>query len=68
MYKLEVYVIDFDNSDKYDIINDIENSRYYSVNVQSHEVADIGEWSDDHELNQGSATSEQFRKYFKEQQ
>ena len=64
-HKLEVYVVDFENSGIGDIIAEIEQNRYFCMNVQAHETTDIGEWSDDHELNNCNTPVERFREYFK---
>jgi hypothetical protein len=64
LHKLEVYVIDFDGSGVNDIKTELQNTDFFHVVVKDSETADIGEWSDDHELNFGNASAETFRKYF----
>lgn len=65
MYKLEVYVIDFGNLGADGVRDALELSTDYAVvKVVDSEVADIGDWSDDHELNQRGAVPETYRKYY----
>ena len=64
MHKLEVYVIDFENSGLDDVRVSLEQNRYFSVNVMSADTADIGEWDDDHVLNKTSTGIETYRSYF----
>lgn len=64
LYKMEVYVFDFENSDVGDIIDKIENTDYFYPQVKKVQVADIGEWNDDHILNKVDTNIEVFRSYF----
>lgn len=51
-YKVEVLVIDHDGYGPNDIRVTLEQPRgAYSMSVLDMEVADIGEWEDDHPLN-----------------
>ena len=62
LYKMEVYVYDFEDNDPIDVIESVEANRYRVVKVLKSE--DIGlEWHDDHELNK-RADIETHRKYF----
>lgn len=66
MFKFEVYVIDFENQGLGDLIEEVQNlGRYASFKVMNHEIAEIGQWYDNHELNQRSSNIETYRKYFK---
>ena len=67
-YKFEVYVIDYDGIGVDNVISSLENDiDYFSTTVLNPEVGDIGEWTDDHELNQTSFSREieRWRKYFR---
>lgn len=66
LLKFEVCVIDFEDVGADDMRYHFDNMRYVNTVVIDCSTAEIGEWSDDHELNQQSATPEQYRKYFKE--
>ena len=54
-YKLEVFIIDFDDVGKEEIVDILENAHYpnrcISPNVKNIIEKDIGEWNDDHPLN-----------------
>ena len=55
VYKLEIMIIDHDNCGAEEIKDVIENARYPNrcimPEVMSIKHADIGEWSDEHPLN-----------------
>ncbi len=51
-YKIEVLVIDFESAGEQDIRQSIENCKYISAHCMNAKQADIGQWSDDHPLNQ----------------
>jgi len=66
--KLEVTVIDFDGLGADEVRKAIESTRYandcISPNVLSVEVRDIGEWSDDHPLNNSKTADDELRRLF----
>jgi len=66
LYKLEVYVIDFErNSRDENIIQLLENNKHISVQVKDVASVDLGEWSDEHPLNQPETSSlADYRSYF----
>jgi len=65
LYKMEVYVYDFEDTDPTDVIESIESNRYRVVRVLKSE--DIGlDWHDGHELNH-TLDLETHRKYFGKQ-
>lgn len=66
-YKVEILIIDFDEVG--DGIKElIENARYpnYCINPQVKSIveADIGEWYDEHPLNQHSTAEEEYLRIF----
>jgi len=67
-YKIEILVINFDEMSEQDIIDTLEHTKYpnrcIGPQVLSSKEADIGEWDDDHPLNQNSTTVTEIRKYF----
>jgi hypothetical protein len=65
MYKVTMYVIDFEGLTAEDLVDEIKFRIDGIVRIASLTEADIGEFEDDHELNQQSATMEQHEKYFK---
>lgn len=68
--KLVVTVIDFDGLGADGVKDAIENARYpnrcISPDVRSVEVRDIGEWSDDHPLNNRKTAEDELRRLFGE--
>lgn len=61
-YKLEVLIVDHDELGAEEIAKVIEEQKYpnwciYPYVIRSHEK-DIGEWDDDHPLNQGCMLEE----------
>jgi hypothetical protein len=64
IYKLEVYVFDYEGVGLENIISNIEGRRYLYALVKASESADIGHWSDDHILNKTGTPVEVFRSYF----
>jgi len=71
VYKVTLMVIDYDELDDADEITSvIENARYANrciyPNVVNIEERDIGEWSDDHPLNQTDECEDYFRALFRE--
>ena len=52
VYKVELFVLDFDNVGKKGIKSELENSiDYFSTTIINIQSKDIGEWSDDNPLN-----------------
>jgi len=68
VYKLEVMIIDHDGIGEACVKAAIEDARYpnrcIAPSVQSIEVRDIGEWSDDHPLNLRSTADAEFDRLF----
>ena len=52
VYKLEVLVLDFEESGDDEVIELIENNKYLMVNVIDIKSKQIDDWDDDHPLNQ----------------
>jgi len=67
-YKLEIFVIDFDNVGKEGILQEIENARFpndcIGMNIKSVIEKDIGEWNDDHPLNKKETAEVEYNKLF----
>lgn len=67
-YKVTLLIVDHDEVGKDGIVENIENVRYpnrcISPNVMEIEEADIGEWSDDHLLNNGTTQEIEFERLF----
>lgn len=63
-YKIEMLVIDFENYSEQDIKEIIENNKYISPQVQSIQCVDIGEWSDDHLLNNSKTSQAEYIRLF----
>ena len=64
MYKLEVYVFDYEGAGLENIISNIESHRHLYALVKQWESADIGAWDNDHILNKKGTPIEVFRDYF----
>lgn len=68
VYKLEVMVLDLDEIGEQDIRDVIENTRYPNhcihPKVKAIESRDIGEWSDDHPMNQKALADDEYRRLF----
>ena len=68
MYKVELMVMDFDGLGADGIKEEIENTRYanHCINpeVMACEERDIGEWSDEHPLNQRDKADAEYRRLF----
>ena len=69
VYRLDVKVIDFDEIGPEQIKDEIENARYgnHCINpkVMACDVRDIGEWRDDHPLNQLDKSDAEYHRLFK---
>ncbi len=68
-YKLEILVIDNDGLGAEEIKQVLESTRYpnwcISPSVMKIEERDIGEWSDDHPLNQNSTIQQAYLDIFR---
>ena len=66
VYKMTIQVIDFNhNSEVEDIISEIENSKYYCVNVRDVKKV-VVDWTDQHPLNMNDTAEQTFFDLFKE--
>lgn len=65
LYKIEVYVIDHDNFGIDEVMECVAAADSTYISRVDGVEADIGEWSQDHPLNQSVTPVEEFRKYFK---
>lgn len=67
-YKLEILVVDTDGLGAEEIKQVLESTRYpnwcISPSVMKVEERDIGEWDDDHPLNQNSTIESEYQKLF----
>ena len=68
VYKLEVYVIDFDELGGEEIKATIENQKYPNwciiPSVKKIEERDIGEWDDNHPLNNSDTCDAEYERLF----
>lgn len=69
-YKVELVIIDFDKLGPEGILDTLEETRYANdciypkvVNIES---ADIGEWTDEHPLNNSNSMLREYNRLFKE--
>lgn len=69
VFKIELCIIDFDELGENEIRDVIKHTRYpnrcISPNIMSVEERDIGEWSDDHPLNQKNGFKSEYERLFK---
>ncbi|KKN70937.1 hypothetical protein LCGC14_0425390 [marine sediment metagenome] len=67
-YKVEILIINFEELSQEETKDAIENANYagdcISPDVISIEEADIGEWSDDHPLNQYDKMKDEYTRMF----
>jgi hypothetical protein len=63
-YKLEILVIDHEDSGEENIKNAITDCRYYYPSILSIKSAEIGEWHDDHPLNKRDSQKSAAEGYF----
>lgn len=63
-YKIELLVIDFENTGEQEIIELLENTKYIFPEVKDVKCVDIGEWSDGHPLNKHETADTEYRKLF----
>lgn len=65
MHKVEMYIFDMEDIGKDEILLQLEYSNFpYIFAVKETGTADIGDWDDNHILNQMSTPVEKFREYF----
>lgn len=68
VYKLEVFVIDFDHLGGDGIKETIENQKYpnwcIAPSVKKIKERDIGEWSDDNQLNKKDTCDAEYERLF----
>jgi hypothetical protein len=66
LIQMTVTVIDFDHLGAEEVVSTLENANYpndcISPRVHDVKVHDIGDWSDDHPLNQNSTFEEAYKK------
>ena len=65
-YKIEMIIVDTANEGLDSILATVDCMRYHKADVISIVDADIGEWSDEHPLNQKGTKIYQKREYFGE--
>ena len=67
-YKIEIFVIDYDEIGSDDIKETIENASFpndcISLKIKNIIEKDIGEWHDDHPLNKRATCDEEYKKLF----
>ncbi len=67
-YKIELLVIDFDEIGRDEIVSVLESARYpnrcISPDVKAVDERDIGEWDDDHPLNQYETADAEYERLF----
>ncbi len=51
-YRIVTYVIDMENHGLDTILYEVERSRHVNISTGAIDEIDIGEWDDDHPLNQ----------------
>ena len=64
LHKITIYSIGFNGITAEEIINLIDNNRFFLVAESKHETVDIGEWKDDNILNYNNTPIEVFEEYF----
>lgn len=67
-YKVELLVIDHNDVGEGEITFVLEDVKYIYPKVMSIQSKDIGEWDDDHPLNQRDQYRPFYEKLFKEEQ
>lgn len=67
-YKVEILIIDFDKLGAEGIKEELENTRYandcISPDVKNIQEVDLGEWDDDHPLNNPDTCDEEYKRLF----
>lgn len=64
VYKMTVLVLDFENRNQESLEYELENNKYVPATVMETQVADIGEWHDEHPLNFTNTQKEEFKRLF----
>ena len=68
-YKVELLIVDHDKLGANEIRSVLENNHYPNHCMEPHimdiQEKDIGEWTDEHPLNQLSTTIDEYKKLFK---
>ena len=68
VYKVELMVVDFDGIGGDGVKDELENARYGNrcirPEVKGIQERDIGEWDDDHPLNQMDTSDAEYRRLF----
>lgn len=65
-FLFEILVIDINGYGINDARINLENARYVHPTIISSKIADIGEWDDDHPLNEHGVTKATIMEYFKD--
>lgn len=67
-HRITLFIIDFDEVGADDITQILENQKYpnrcISPDVKSIETVDVGEWHDDHPLNNDDTASAEYQRLF----
>lgn len=64
--KLTVLVLDFEDYGEENAKDNIESMKYLMASVVDSESVDIGEWDDDHPLNNSDTSEAEFNRLFNE--
>lgn len=64
VYRMVVEVIDFEDLPVNEIIQIVEDNKWFSVHVHDTKIKEITDWNDDHPLNKSLTHRETFRKMF----
>lgn len=63
-YKIELLVIDNEGMGEDGIRQDIQGRKFSYPTIMSIQSAEIGEWYDEHPLNQHATSDEEYRRLF----
>lgn len=63
-YKYTILIIDYENIGKDDISSCLKNTNYINPEIIDIQEADIGEWSDEHPLNNTQLYKAEFNRLF----
>ena len=61
-YKIEILVLDFEDYGSEEYVIELEQNRHLNAKVLKRSSIDIGEWDDDHPLNQNSVEANKWLK------
>jgi hypothetical protein len=64
-YKYTILIIDHENIGKDDISNCLKYTNYINPEIIGIQEADIGEWNDEHPLNNTELQEKEFNRLFK---